>query len=65
MDRFNTLQHVPIRGNDNYYTLADVLSNGQGLHGEHINLLALLKTVSKYFRDTLPWIRRVDVLKAG
>ncbi|XP_071797050.1 meiosis-specific with OB domain-containing protein-like [Asterias amurensis] len=45
LDRFNTLQHVPIRGNDNYYTLADVLSNGQGLHGEHINLLALLKTI--------------------
>ncbi|XP_038064196.1 meiosis-specific with OB domain-containing protein-like [Patiria miniata] len=40
---YNPLQHIPIRESDNYYTLADVIANGQSLHGEHINVMVLLK----------------------
>ncbi|XP_022089351.1 meiosis-specific with OB domain-containing protein-like [Acanthaster planci] len=45
VDVYSTLQHIPIRESDNYYTLADVIANGQGLHGDHINVLVLLKTI--------------------
>ncbi|XP_030840774.1 meiosis-specific with OB domain-containing protein-like [Strongylocentrotus purpuratus] len=42
---FGTLQHMPIRESSDYYTLGDVLANGRNLHGEHINLLTLVKKV--------------------
>ena len=43
--KMTSLRHIPVRESDNYYTLSDVVTNGQGLHGEHINLLALVKSV--------------------
>nr|XP_054763159.1 meiosis-specific with OB domain-containing protein-like [Lytechinus pictus] len=42
---FGALQHMPIRESTDYYTLGDVLANGRNLHGEHINLLTIVKKV--------------------
>lgn len=46
---FGTLQHMPIRESSDYYTLGDVLANGRNLHGEHINLLTLVKKVGLHY----------------
>ncbi|XP_077865769.1 meiosis-specific with OB domain-containing protein-like [Saccoglossus kowalevskii] len=40
---FNSIQHIPVKESNDYYTLADVITNGQNLHGQHINLLALVR----------------------
>ncbi|XP_072043254.1 meiosis-specific with OB domain-containing protein-like [Amphiura filiformis] len=45
--QMTSLRHIPVRESDNYYTLSDVMTNGQGLHGEHINLLVLVKSISE------------------
>ncbi|XP_071496371.1 meiosis-specific with OB domain-containing protein-like [Diadema antillarum] len=45
VESLGALQHTPIRDSADYYTLGDVLANGQNLHREHINLLALVKKV--------------------
>ncbi|XP_077980792.1 meiosis-specific with OB domain-containing protein-like [Glandiceps talaboti] len=42
---FNSIQHIPIKDTSDYYTLGDVITNGQSLNGEHINLLALVKEI--------------------
>ncbi|XP_021350022.1 meiosis-specific with OB domain-containing protein-like isoform X2 [Mizuhopecten yessoensis] len=44
-DRFRRLQNVPIKANNDYYILEDVIAHGQSLSGEHINLLAVVKKV--------------------
>ncbi|XP_070580166.1 meiosis-specific with OB domain-containing protein-like isoform X2 [Ptychodera flava] len=42
---FNAIQHVPVKDNNDYYTLGDILANGQSLHGEHITLLTLVREI--------------------
>ena len=46
---FTALAHIPLRPPNDYYTLFDVLSNGQSLDGSSVNILAIIKHVS----DTL------------
>ena len=43
---FMALAHVPIRPPNDFYPLGDILSNGQALDGSHINILAVVKSVS-------------------
>jgi hypothetical protein len=38
--------HVPIKASNDFYTLGDIIANGQNLHGEHINIMAAVKSVS-------------------
>ncbi|KAH3870018.1 hypothetical protein DPMN_033196 [Dreissena polymorpha] len=42
---YAALQHLPTKPNCDYYTLEDVLVNGQGLNAEHINLLAVVRKI--------------------
>ena len=52
---FTALAHIPLRPPNDYYTLSDVLSNGQSLDGSSINILAIIKHVSDTLGlDTLP-----------
>ena len=43
---YSSLQYIPIKPNSDFYTLEDVLANGQSLEGEHINLLVAVRKVS-------------------
>ncbi|XP_069124034.1 meiosis-specific with OB domain-containing protein-like isoform X1 [Argopecten irradians] len=44
-DVFRGLQNVPIKANNDYYILEDVIAHGQNLSGEHINLLTVVKKI--------------------
>ncbi|XP_033749697.1 meiosis-specific with OB domain-containing protein-like [Pecten maximus] len=44
-DFFRGLQNVPIKANNDYYILEDVIAHGQSLSGEHINLLTVVKKI--------------------
>ena len=46
MGGYNQLTHVPAKASNDYYTIGDILSNGQLLQGETINLQAAIKNVS-------------------
>ncbi|XP_052784045.1 meiosis-specific with OB domain-containing protein-like [Mya arenaria] len=39
------LHYIPIKPSSDYYTLEDVLANGQTLNGEHISLLVVVRKV--------------------
>lgn len=62
---YTSLQHVPIRPDNDFYPLNDIVVNGQAISGEHVNILAAVKSVSRplnkaqyYIAITcgLPWI---------
>ena len=48
MGSYASLQFIPTKASSDYYTLEDVLTNGQGLEGEHVNLLAAIRKVGVY-----------------
>lgn len=45
VDIYQPLLHLPTKASNDYYSLEDIVANGQGLSGEHINILAILKKV--------------------
>ena len=47
LSEFDIIAHIPIKASNDFYTLGDVIANGQSLHGEHISLQAVVRTVSK------------------
>ena len=52
---YTSLAHVPLRPLNDYYTLTDVLANGNSLEGSHINILAVVRDVRiiviDYYRE--------------
>ncbi|KAI0214862.1 hypothetical protein LSAT2_033122 [Lamellibrachia satsuma] len=40
---YNTLFHIPVKPSNDFYTIADILTNGQVLHGQYISILAAVK----------------------
>ena len=46
LSEFDIIAHIPVKASNDFYTLGDVIANGQNLHGEHISLQAVVKTVS-------------------
>ena len=44
---FTALAHIPLRPPNDYYPLSDILSSGQALEGSHINILAIVRHVSR------------------
>ncbi|XP_048575411.1 meiosis-specific with OB domain-containing protein isoform X1 [Nematostella vectensis] len=42
---FDAISHIPIKASNDYYTLSDIIANGQNLHGEHINIQAIVRSV--------------------
>ena len=42
---FSALAHIPLRLPNDYYTLSEVLSNGQSLDGSAVNILAIVRHV--------------------
>ncbi|CAH1795283.1 unnamed protein product [Owenia fusiformis] len=45
LSEYNTLLHIPIKPHNDFYTLLDVVTNGQNLNGELINLLVAIKSI--------------------
>lgn len=45
---YASLQYIPTKPSSDFYTLEDVLANGQNLEGEHINLLAAIRKVGDH-----------------
>ena len=46
LSEFDIIAHIPIKASNDFYTLGDVIANGQSIHGEHISLQAAVKNVS-------------------
>lgn len=46
MSEFNNISHIPIKASNDFYTLGDIIANDQNLHGEHVNIQAVVKSVS-------------------
>ena len=46
MSEFDNISHIPIKASNDFYTLGDIIANDQNLHGEHVNIQAVVKTVS-------------------
>ncbi|XP_031555917.1 meiosis-specific with OB domain-containing protein-like [Actinia tenebrosa] len=44
---FDVVAHVPIKASNDFYTLGDIIANGQSLHGEHINIMAAVRNIGK------------------
>ena len=40
------ISHIPIKTSNDFYTLGDIIANDQSLHGEHVNIQAVVKSVS-------------------
>jgi hypothetical protein len=49
VEEYQPLLHLPTKASNDYYSLEDIVANGQGLSGEHINILAILKKVTTIF----------------
>ncbi|ESP04648.1 hypothetical protein LOTGIDRAFT_204952 [Lottia gigantea] len=47
VDHLRSLQHIPNKANNDYYTLDDINVNGMSLQGEHVNLLVAVKKLGK------------------
>ncbi|XP_048760956.2 meiosis-specific with OB domain-containing protein-like [Ostrea edulis] len=47
VEEYESLLHLPTKASNDYYSLEDIVANGQGLNGEHINILAILKKVGQ------------------
>lgn len=46
MSEFDNISHIPIKASNDFYTLGDIIANDQNLHGEHVNIQAVVKSVS-------------------
>ena len=46
MSEFDNISHIPIKPSNDFYTLGDIIANEQNLHGEHVNIQAVVKSVS-------------------
>ncbi len=42
----NVLIHTPVKENGDYCVIDDILSSGQNIHGDHMNVLVAVKNVS-------------------
>lgn len=45
VDRLLPLIHLPVKDFRDFYSLGDIVANGQKLHGNVINILAAVKSV--------------------
>ena len=45
---FDRISHIPVKTSNDFYTLGDIIANDQNLHGEHVNIQAVVKSVSMY-----------------
>ena len=46
---FSALAHIPLRPPNDYYTLSEVLNNGQSLDGSAVNILAIVRHVRSQY----------------
>jgi len=40
---FTSIAYIPVKDSNDYYTLGDVIANGNSLHGTYINILAVVR----------------------
>ncbi|XP_064638247.1 meiosis-specific with OB domain-containing protein-like isoform X2 [Lineus longissimus] len=52
VEDFNKLHNIPVKASDDFYTLGDILANGQNISGETISILAGVRKVGA-LRDVL------------
>ena len=45
---FDNISHIPIKTSNDFYTLGDIIANDQNLHGEHVNIQAVVRSVSTH-----------------
>ncbi|XP_013380147.1 meiosis-specific with OB domain-containing protein-like [Lingula anatina] len=45
VDKYYSLQSIPIKASNDFYTLGDIIANGQNLHNAVVNLLAVVRSV--------------------
>ncbi|XP_067044393.1 meiosis-specific with OB domain-containing protein-like [Acropora muricata] len=59
------ISHIPIMTSNDFYTLGDIIANDQSLHGEHVNIQAVVKSVGHakdIITKTGKHVRRCEVL---
>ena len=44
---FSSIAYIPVKDSNDYYTLGDVIANGNNLHGRFINILAVVRDPGK------------------
>lgn len=44
-DKYSSLAHMPTQDSKDYHNLGEILSNGQNLNQQHVNILAMIKQV--------------------
>ena len=47
IDRLLPLIHLPVKDSRDFYSLGDIMANGQRLNGTVINILAAVKSVGR------------------
>jgi hypothetical protein len=45
LNEMNVLIHAPVKENGDYCAIDDILSSGQNIHGDHMNVLVAVKNV--------------------
>ena len=45
------LSHIPVKPNNDFCTLGDILNNGANLSNDNVNLLAAIRSVRKYWES--------------
>ena len=45
LNEMNVLIHTPVKENGDYCAIDDILSSGQNIHGDHMNVLVAVKNV--------------------
>jgi len=38
--------HLPVKPHNDYYTISDIIANGQAMNGDIVNIMAVVKHVS-------------------
>ncbi|KAM7432715.1 hypothetical protein ABFA07_016895 [Porites harrisoni] len=62
---FDRISHIPVKTSNDFYTLGDIIANDQNLHGEHVNIQAVVKSVGlpkDIITKTGKHVKRCEVL---
>lgn len=47
-EKYEALMQIPVKANNDYYTIADINNNGSSISGDSINLLCVVRKVGLF-----------------
>jgi len=45
-NEYQQYAHLPVKSHNDYYTISDIMANGQAINGDVISIMAVVKHVS-------------------